>query len=362
MKILKNKSIEEEARDLEYMASFAENNPHPIVRIDISGKILFSNPAASNFLDLGFQEKSWFSFFPNEDWDKVISQIKSDCDSFQNEALLQGKSLLFVYKFKRDLNIIYVYGMDITKLKTMEKEFKDVQALLVSSSKLAAIGEMAGGVAHEVNNPLTIISGKLKVIQKRKKSNKLTDENLYKLIDDALSNVERISKIVKGLRNLSRHDSIDVDENIVLRDIFLDVLSVCQEKFKCHNVKVDLNLTREEFDIIINGDRIQLSQVIINLFNNSFDAIMDLEDKWIKVDVKYDKYLCEIKFIDSGTGISKEDQENIFNPFYTTKEIGKGTGLGLSISKKIILNHRGDIVLDDKSPNTCFLVSLPMAA
>ena len=105
---------------------------------------------------------------------------------------------------------------------------------------------------------------------------------------------------------------------------------------------------------------VQISQVFLNLFSNSYDAVEHLSERWIQIDCAKNENFLILRIIDSGSGIPNEIQEKIFQPFYTTKEIGRGTGLGLSISNTIINNHKGKFTIDNNFPNTCFIVSLPL--
>jgi signal transduction histidine kinase len=125
-------------------------------------------------------------------------------------------------------------------------------------------------------------------------------------------------------------------------------------------VNIQIDLTNENFQLIINCCRVQLSQVILNLLGNSFDAIENLEERWVEVRCEKNEQNLIIKLIDSGNGIPSAIKEKIFQPFFTTKEIGKGTGLGLSLSHSIIKNHQGIFSLDENMKNTCFVITLPL--
>ena len=111
--------------------------------------------------------------------------------------------------------------------------------------------------------------------------------------------------------------------------------------------------------LVFQGRGTEISQVLVNLLNNADDAISKMPEKWIKLSVQNRSDWLEIRVTDSGHGIPPGDQKKLFQPFFTTKEIGKGTGLGLSISHGIVKNHGGELTLDTTSPNTCFVVRLP---
>ena len=167
----------------------------------------------------------------------------------------------------------------------------------------------------------------------------------------------RISKIISGLHSFSRNAVKDPMTKKSLNKIIDETLVLCTEKFKYNGV--DLQITADP-DCIVNCRPAQLSQVILNLLNNSFDAVVNDMEKWVKIellDKKDDGFLVIIS--DSGKGIPKAIAEKIMQPFFTTKEVGKGTGLGLSISKGIIEDHGGVLSIDAQSANTKFVIKLP---
>lgn len=228
----------------------------------------------------------------------------------------------------------------------------------ISSAKLAALGEMAGGIAHEINGPLAIISTSMNFIRKLSQKKKLDEASLDDVLKDVESTVERVSKIITGLRTVSRDSNGFSAEDVKLKDIFQDLLALCSERFKHNGVLLDIDLSFPEFEKTIYCDRVQISQALINLIGNAFDAVKLLEEKWVRVEVSQDDNFNIIKVIDSGKAIPWEIQSKIFNPFYTSKKIGEGTGLGLSISKTILEKHSGSLNLDKSCKNTCFVLHI----
>jgi PAS domain S-box-containing protein len=241
---------------------------------------------------------------------------------------------------------------DITSRKNAEKQ-------LIYSSKMTSLGEMAGGIAHEINSPLAIIFGRIEQLLRKIENENITDKADYqKKILDIHNTVERISKIIKGLKQFSRNSENDPMEQISLMKIIDDTVSLCQEKFRNHSVTVKVSGNN---DVMIYCRAAQISQALLNLLNNAFDAIENLEIKWIEInsELNTDKKKVKLSIIDSGNGIPEEIIEKIMQPFFTTKEIGKGTGLGLSISKGIIETHNGNFYFNKLSKNTSFIIELP---
>jgi len=237
-------------------------------------------------------------------------------------------------------------------------ETHEKQEALISSSKLAALGEMAGGIAHEINNPLTIISMSVQSILKMEEMGLLQPSMLKQMLEKILSTTERISNIVKGMRVISRNSEGESFGKDTLRNILGDVIALTSEKFKDHLVNISLNESAV-LDDKIDCKPVQLSQVFLNLVNNSFDAIELLDNKWVKFTITDLEDLIEIRVSDSGNGIPVEVSKKILQPFFTTKEVGKGTGLGLSLSHSIIKHHGGSLYYDQRCENTTFVIHLP---
>lgn len=247
----------------------------------------------------------------------------------------------------------------VTKLigttQDITERFK-IQMQMIQSNKMASLGEMASGIAHEINNPLAII--KMAALQMQKN---ITPDNtvLKSSVSRIDSTVDRISKIIQGLRTFSRDGRNDPFELVSFDKMIEDILSFCNERLKHHSIRLII----DELDpnLVFEGRQIEISQVLLNLFNNAIDALdsSGVEDKWIKIYAKNDGDFLEIKISDSGPEIPMETQRKMFQPFFTTKEIGKGTGLGLSLSLTIVKNHLGEIYLDGESANTCFVLRLP---
>lgn len=256
------------------------------------------------------------------------------------------------------LVFISITGMIFYLKKMYQAESEENLAL--QASKMAAIGEMAAGIAHEINNPLTIISSSNQLLRKNIERDMSDKTQIIRYCDKIDSTIFRISQIIAGLKKISRDSSNEEFVATRIGDIFFDIIPICQEKFRASGADLKIDLTSEIFQTKIVCGPIQLSQVFLNLINNAFDAIEFLPEKWLKIDceIKADS-LC-VRFTDSGPGISKHSREKIFEPFYTTKEIGKGTGLGLSISKTIVSKHHGQLYLDNSSSHTCFVVALPL--
>ncbi|MFN7455381.1 MAG: ATP-binding protein [Pseudobdellovibrionaceae bacterium] len=229
------------------------------------------------------------------------------------------------------------------------------QMALVQASKMASLGEMASGIAHEINNPLSIIIAK--IIQMRKKHS--PNESLLADLDKIETTTLRISKIVHGLLTFSRDSKEQNLETTRLSKLIETSLDLVRERLKTKQIELRIsNDLPPDFEFSCRS--IQMSQVLINLVNNSADAIESLPSKWIDLKFSQIHERLRIEVIDSGAGIPLEIYEKIMQPFFTTKPLGKGTGLGLSISRGIVESHNGTFEIDINHPNTCFVIHLPL--
>lgn len=243
-------------------------------------------------------------------------------------------------------------------LKEAKLQLSLQQQVLVSASKMSALGEMAGGVAHEINTPLAVIQMRNEQLADMAEAGELDVHELTKITSVIQNTVIRIGKIINGLKNFSRDGSLDALEIVSIQQIVDDTLPLCLERYKNNSVEFKYDPPINPF--LIDCRPTQISQVILNLINNSFDAIQDQKtNKWVQIQLQETEDYFELAVVDSGLGISAEDAKKVMNPFFTTKAVGKGTGLGLSISLRIIEAHKGKIFYDSSAVNTRFVIQLP---
>jgi len=269
-------------------------------------------------------------------------------------------------------NQIRQYTENLEKMveeRTRELKEKDIQ--LIQSSKLASLGEMATGIAHEINQPLNVIkmttTGMLHLFKKDKN---ISNEMLLEELLITNSQIERIRKIINHLRTFSRRSKAIETEEIDMNIPLQDSLSFVGEQLKLHQIEVKLELNGSLPKVMADANK--LEQVFLNIINNARDAMDEREKDFANGETNYEKLLniksfakngqVVVTISDTGGGIPDNVREKIFEPFFTTKEVGKGTGLGMSISYSIIKNFKGDISFQVKEgEGTTFRVELPGA-
>jgi signal transduction histidine kinase len=233
-------------------------------------------------------------------------------------------------------------------LKTTE-ELKLTQAQMIQAAKLAAVGELAGGIAHEINNPLQILLGHIQLIQ--------LGRDLPKRIEIVKEQVEKISQIVRRLLNFSRKVPEDFKlEPVNINFAIQEMTTFMSYQFKYNDIELILKL--DPALPLVYGNKIYLQQVFLNLMINAKDAMP--EGGKLVIETKLENGNVIIKFSDTGVGIPDDIKDKIFEPFFTTKG-SKGTGLGLSISRWIIRKHNGEIKVESQQgKGSTFTITLPL--
>lgn len=247
---------------------------------------------------------------------------------------------------------------DVTELKEKEKLLAEQEMKIVASSRLASLGEMAAGIAHEINNPLAIINGHAGILKRNLHQKGFgEDSELVKKVEAIETVVQRIAKIIKGLRSFARETDSREDVWIGVDALLEETLSFSRERFRAEGVEL---ITRIPLDLKIKCHPYQISQVILNLLNNAMDAVQNSKVKNVVIEALPREGGVEISVSDSGPGVPYDLRSRIMQPFFTTKEVGKGVGLGLSISQGIIQGHNGKFYLDEDSARTRFVIWLPV--
>lgn len=247
----------------------------------------------------------------------------------------------------------FAYGInyDITNEILLNEKLEEERAKMIQASKLATLGEMAAGIAHEINNPLTIISGSASIIEYHKERPEKISQSVQKITNS----VDRISRIIQGLRKFSRQSDGLERQKVSAYSILSESVELTASSAKMRRTPVIIE-DFEDFDF--DCDEVQIQQVFVNLITNALDAQNKFERPWIKLTAYLRGSRAVFEIRDAGKGIPSKTANRLFNPFFTTKDVGKGTGLGLSISKGIAQDHDGDLEYSLKNGNTCFTLTI----
>lgn len=247
-------------------------------------------------------------------------------------------------------------SMELNRALRMAEEAK---TKAVYTEKMASLGEMASGIAHEINNPLTIIQLNLTALEKMIAKGQLDEEKAYRAVQKIDSIADRILEIIKGLNQFSESNYDQNFKSESLQKLIKQAIELMSNKLQSFDVQISYDV-KEDFQIMCLET--QILQVFTNLISNSIDAIenRNKEDRWIKIWCDKNQNFLFVFIQDSGDGIPEAVIQKMMTPFFTTKEIGKGTGLGLSIIRGIVEKHRGNIQYDNTRSKTTFVIKFPI--
>jgi len=360
--IISKRKIESQLKRLsEFHKRILENTDVGINTVDLELNITSWN-RASQFMT-GFKMENVIGkpvteFIVPANMDKFYLFINKLLNEDRNEEQFiikraDGESFpvyMICSTMKDDNGLPYGFVQVLQNISIQEK----LKSQLQQSEKLAAIGELVSGVAHELNNPLATISGFSEFIK-----NKEQDEKLRKMANTIFKETHRCARIIENLMSFARQKEIK-ERSVDIHETLDRALELRQYHLKIGNISINKNYDNNELKTM--GDQNQLLQVFLNLINNAYDAMYHYNKKGIlTISTSKKSDYIYIEFSDNGPGIDDSIKDKIFLPFFTTKEIGKGTGLGLSTSYGIIKNHKGEIYIDETRKNGAnFVIKLPL--
>jgi len=364
----KNLEVELEKSQIKYHAIF-NNIPNPVFVLDMETlTILDCNKSAAPVYGYTVKElihKSFVDFFPEESRQKYAAMMRNASVINQVKHFKKSGDYLFVnirispsdYSGRQ---VFLVTTSDITKRLETEQQ-------LIQASKMATLGEMATGVAHELNQPLSVIKTASSFFMgKINREEALDQDVLFTMLGKIDNNVDRATKIINHMRQFARKSNMDL-VHTQANEVIEGAFEIFSQQLKLRGIEVvremEANLPR------IYADPGRLEQVFINLLINARDAI---EERWQGETQGQPKKVILLKTLsvdkrvvlevrDNGTGIPEDIKDRIFEPFYTTKDVGKGTGLGLSISYGIVKECGGDIRVEtEPGQGTAFILEFPI--
>jgi PAS domain S-box-containing protein len=370
--ITERKQMEEALRrSEEKYRTILENMKEAYYEMDLAGNYTFFNDALCRHSGYSREELMGMSYKAYVPPEKI-----EDAFEIYNRVYRTGEpaEMIDVVQIRKDGKRIFVESSaypirnekdeiigfrgvirDVTERKKAEEEKKQLEQKAQLASRLASVGELASGVAHEINNPLTGVIGYAHLLLARKDISRDVRRDLEIINEGA----QRVAGIVKKLLAFARQTKPE-QRYVNINELIRNTLDLRSYELSADNIKVSLQLTRDMPMTI--ADPGQLQQVFLNLIINAETEMKLANDKG-KLSIKTEKInnILRITFKDTGPGIAKENLENIFDPFFTTREVGQGTGLGLSVCHGIVTEHNGRIWAESEpGKGAAFIIELPL--
>lgn len=362
------RDITEEKRkedDLVRFHNVAEGSVNPVLITDITGKMIYVNPAfikitgyskeellgrnprmfGSGKLSRKFWDRVWSVISSGKVWFGEIEDRKKNGEPFYSQLLI---SPILDY----DDKVTGYFGIhrDLSEKRILEKQ-------LIHTQKMESIGTLAAGIAHEVGNPLASISALVQVVRRDS-----DDPFIREKLGLVKNQVTRISKIIRDLVDFSRPSNYELRLTDINHSI-KEAVAITRVGTRAKDIEFNIHLSEDVPSLPLIPDQIQ--QVFLNILINAVDAITDLKanskSKRIDVTSTVENDTVVLTFSDTGSGIDAENLGKVFEPFFTTKDQGKGTGLGLWVSYGIVKSFQGDLIAESiKGDGTTFKLNLPI--
>jgi len=354
--------LSEEVRRVErHLASVVECARDVVLSTDPDGLILTWNTAADRLTGYRSWEVKGRSFFErcvsekSDELRNVFDNLRVADSSQTGEWELITKNgnripISWVFSAMKDeracsIGVVAV-GRDLSEHRKLEMQ-------LLQSQKLAALGVMAGGIAHEIRNPLAVCSSAAQFLKQPEVKPELREE----CIDRILAGIHKASAIIENLLRFARPSSRTEMAPVNLLDVIRDALQLVSNQARIEKISVSVDLSDQELAVFANANLLQ--QMFLNLFLNAFNS-MPAGGRLI-ISAKRSEDGAQVRMEDTGCGISQQNLERIFDPFFTLSPVGKGTGLGLSICYSIVKQHLGNIEVHSvEGKGTVFIVQLPL--
>ncbi len=366
------KTLEQLFRGIQnFMNQVVQSSPSGIIAANMRGRVLLMNPAAREILGYSLEESertNVIALYPPGDAARIMARLRDESCGGRGKLPLTKANIVtrsgeiipvemtgaIIYEEDRETATMAIFN-DLREKLLVEEQLKEVLVLVAQSEKMASLGRLAAGVAHEINNPLTGILLYVNMTLEKLAPDHPQRKNLEYILEDA----ERCRDIVRNLLAYSRQ-ATPHRGRFQLNSLVEESLGLIRDQKIFLNIDLVRHLSAEPMEI--HADKNQLNQVVINLVINALDAMDGRGRLTLTTYPSKEADLAFLEVADTGPGIAKENLSRVFDPFFTTKAPGKGTGLGLSTVYGIVKKHKGNISIRQTGPQgTTFLLELPIA-
>ncbi len=342
-------------RQIRSLAKFPSESPSPILRVNRPGVILYANPASEPLLRYwGCERGQTLPMY----WQRRVASLFESDSSWETEVIHEDYIYSLLLTPVADLGYVNIYGRDISAVRNAERQAREHQQELVHVCRLSTMGEMATGLAHELNQPLSAITNYANGSIRRLQSSPEDRESILQAMEQVSLQARRAGEIIKRLRSLVGKQA-PVRSVADINELILEVCSFVEFEARKANVVIEHELSLHPLPVRV--DLVQIEQVLLNLLRNALEALHEVPVRERSLQISSAPLSggwIEIRVIDSGPGIDPATLDRLFEPFFTTKK--SGMGMGLVISKTIIEDHNGRIeARPGEQGGTVFRILLP---
>ncbi|OOZ36636.1 hypothetical protein BOW51_06265 [Solemya velesiana gill symbiont] len=342
-------------QEIQSLAKFPSESPSPVLRVNRPGVILYANNPSKHLLDYwGCGRGQTLPLY----WRKRVDEVMASGRNWEAEVVYDGYIYSLLFSPVAELGYVNIYGRDISQVRKAESQAREHQQELVHVCRLSTMGEMATGLAHELNQPLSAIANFANGSSRRLRNDPQAIEDILYALGQINNQADRAGEIIKRLRNqVGKQPPVRTvaDINGVVRE----VCSFVEFEARKAEVVIEQEMSLEK--LLTRIDVVQIEQVILNLIRNALDALLEVPSKQRNLSVSTSLNGAGgivVEVLDSGPGISPGVVDKLFDPFFTTKE--SGMGMGLVISQTIVEDHNGRIDVGSREGGgTRFAVTLP---
>lgn len=341
--------------EIRSLAKFASESPSPILRVNRRGVILYANGASDELLDYwGCERAQTLPLY----WRNRVTEILGNGEDWQTQVNSSSRIYSLLFTPVVDLGYVNIYGRDITAERQAEHQAREHQQELIHVSRLSTMGEMATGLAHELNQPLSAIANFANGSVRRLQASGQGPEDILYALGQITAQADRAGEIIKRLRALVRKQT-PVRRVADLNEVVREVCSFVE--FEARKAGIVIEQEFYVHNLLVRIDVVQIEQVLLNLIRNALEALREMPEDGRSLVIQTDCQDGEwavARVLDTGPGIRDEEMARLFEPFFTTKQ--GGMGMGLIISRTIIEDHGGTVNAEQRTGGgSCFSIRLP---